>query len=165
MRKNKAVNTPSPVSRLSGLQKDTQMGQAIKKVGIAEWPRQIDWEFMRQCQQRWSDYRTAENVGSAIIKCMLAIAQLQTHDPIVLQRHIGYPLRFLSSLIWNLTQNESWLSEQGYLDLIQAVSLARDKELDDLLFWLLEKIVTHSSQRVVDLEEEWYECTGVPVGA
>jgi hypothetical protein len=164
MLENEVVNTPNPVSRLSGLQRDTQIDQAIKDAD-AEWPRQIDWDFMRQCQQRWSDYRTAENVGSAIVKCLLAIAQLQTHDPIVLQRHIGYPLRLLSSLIWNLTQNESWLSEQGYLDLIKAVSLARDKELDDLLFWLLEKIVMHSSQRVVDLKEEWYECTGVPVGA
>lgn len=115
--------------------------------------------------ERWSDGRTAENVGSAIVKCLLAISQLQTHDPIVLQRHIGFPLRFLSSLTWNLTTNESWLSEQGYRELIRAISVKDDKDLDDLLLWLLDEIIMNSSRKVVDLADEWYECPGVPASA
>jgi hypothetical protein len=160
----KAVNRLSPRKEVSALQTNTQIDQVIASAVTADWPRKIDWNVVRECQQRW-DKSMPENAGMAIVKCLLAIAQLQTHDPIVLRRQTGYPLRFLGCLVWNLTRSESWLSEQGYLDLIHEVSLGRDKELDKLLFWLLEEIVMHSGQGTADLEIEWYQCTGVPIGS
>jgi hypothetical protein len=105
--------------------------------------------------------------SDAIAKTLLVLAQLQTYDPVILQCATGYPLRFLSSLIWTLLRNEEWLSPFNYLELVGLASgrPQDDARLDNLTEWLLEQIWEQDSRDQVDLEHEWYECTGVPVGS
>jgi hypothetical protein len=131
----------------------------------AAWPRTIDYDVMRGCDERWVDFRVPENYGMAIIKSLLAIAQLQTHDPVVLQRYIGYPLRFLGSLVNNLIRLEEWFTEDGYLALIQDLETHDDARLDSALLSIQESVLRQNSPGVIDLAEEWYRCTGVPIGA
>jgi hypothetical protein len=105
--------------------------------------------------------------SGAIAKTLLVLAQLQTYDPVILRCATGYPLRFLSSLIWTLLRNEEWLSPFNYLELVGLASgrPQDDARLDNFVEWLLEQIWEQDSRDIVDLEQEWYECTGVPVGS
>jgi len=119
------------------------------------WHRRIDPEVLRGCDERWVDYRVPENYSMAILKSLVAIAQLQTHDPIVLQRNIGYPLRFLGSLINNLIRLEHWFTEEGYAALIQELEVHDDSALDATLLFLQEKLLHQNSPGVIDLEHEW----------
>jgi hypothetical protein len=131
----------------------------------AAWPRKIDYDVVRGCDERWVDFRVPENYGMAIIKSLVAIAHLQTHDPVVLQRYIGYPLRFLGSLINNLIRLEEWFTEDGYVALIRDLEAHEDARLDSVLLCLQESLLRQNSPGVIDLEEEWHRCTGVPIGA
>jgi hypothetical protein len=59
------------------------------------------------------------------------------------------------------------LSPFNYLELVGLASghPQDDAALDELIEWLLEQIWDQDSRDIVDLEHEWYECTGVPVGS
>jgi hypothetical protein len=98
------------------------------------------------------------------MKCMLAIAQLRTHDPVVLQRMSGYPLRFISSLVWILLQNERWMFEGAYLELSYVAAVGDENALDSRLYSMLEGVWADECQTLIDLQAEWERCTGIPVG-
>ena len=121
---------------------------------------------MRRYDEKWVDLRVPENYAVAIGKSILAIAQLQTHDPIVLQRNIGYPLRFLAALVNNLTRLESWwVCDEGYHALIQLVESDDGDELGSAVTSIEEQLTSQDSDGMIDLPEEWCKCTGVPPSA
>jgi hypothetical protein len=114
--------------------------QLIEGAAVKHWPYRIGWELMRRFDERDGDYRLPEDASLAIIKCMLAIAQLRTHDPVVLQRISGYPLRFITSLVWILLQNERWMFEGAYLELSYLAAVGDEKALDSRLYSMLEGV-------------------------
>jgi hypothetical protein len=94
---------------------------------------------MRRFDERNGDYRIPEDASLAIMKCMLAIVQLRTHNPVVVQRMTGYPLRFISALVWNLLQNERWMCGAAYLELgwLTTAGPDGDEMLDGWLWSML----------------------------
>jgi hypothetical protein len=70
----------------------------INKRAIKSWPQRLDWKIIHGFDERHGDYRLPTDVSTAIMRSMLAIALLRSHDPIVIERTIGYPMRFLSLL-------------------------------------------------------------------
>jgi hypothetical protein len=133
---------------------------------VKHWPYQIDWDLMRRFDERHGDYHLPEDASLAIMQSMLAIAQLRTHDPVVIQRMIGYPLRFISSLVWILLQNERWMFGGGYLELsyLAAMGASEEKVLDSRLYSFLEGVCSDDCQTIINLQIEWERCTGVPIG-
>jgi hypothetical protein len=131
----------------------------------AAWHRRIDPNVMRAADERWVDFRVPENYATGIMKSLLAIAQLQTHDPIVLQRYTGYPLRFLGALVNNLVRLEEWLVEEGYIGVIEHLKAKDDRKLDSVLSSLHEVLMRQDSESVIYLPDEWYISTGVPPNA
>jgi hypothetical protein len=165
-REHETPESATPPSDISHLRNEKLKHQAIRDAAITKWPHQIDWNLMRRFDERNGDYRIPEDASLAIMKCMLAIVQLRTHDPVVVQRMTGYPLRFISALVWNLLQNERWMCGGAYLELgwLTTAGPDGDEMLDGWLWSMLEGVWMHPCGRVIDLEAEWEHCTGVPIG-
>jgi hypothetical protein len=103
--------------------------------------------------------------SDAIGTTLILIGQLRTYDPVILQSATGYPLRFLSSLVWTLLREEAWLDPFNFEELADLASRGDDVALDGVVGWLLEQIWDQDSRDLLDLEVEWCECTGLPVGS
>jgi hypothetical protein len=83
-------------------------------------PRQIDLRLMKSYDDSWGDL-LPEGARRATGRCLLVIAQLETHDPLVLRRATGYPLPFLTSLVYLLLSSSKWKSFGGCIELQHCV--------------------------------------------
>jgi hypothetical protein len=137
--KMKAEKAVARLGDMSHLDDETLKRKMINGSAIKKWSHQIDWDLMRRFDERNGDYRIPEDASLAIMKCMLAIVQLRTHDPVVVQRMTGYPLRFISALVWNLLQNERWMCGAAYLELgwLTTAGPDGDEMLDGWLWSML----------------------------
>ena len=82
--------------------------------------RQINMKLMNCYDNSWGDL-LPESARRAIGRCLLVIAQLNTHDPLVLRRATGYPLPFVTSLVYCLLNNKLWMGFSGCIELQHCV--------------------------------------------
>jgi hypothetical protein len=134
-----------------------------------EWirtpPRPVNWDVILQFDRRYADYRVPTDVACATVKCMLIVAQQQTHCPVVLSRVSGFSLRFTAAVAWCLLRCHRWLDEEdGYTDLIKLMTSDRDvcEEVDALVWPLYEALLFDPSSEIIDLRYEWAACMGIP---
>lgn len=127
-------------------------------------PRPVNWGYIRQFDRKYADYRIPTDVACATVRCMLVVAQQQTHCPIVLSRISGYPLRFTAAVMWCLLRCPRWLDEHGYTYLIDLMTSDRDvyRELESCLWSLYERLLFDPSSDIIDLRYEWADCMGIP---
>jgi hypothetical protein len=71
---------------------------------------------MKSYDDSWGDL-LPESAHRATGRCLLVIAQLETHDPLILRRATGYPLPFLTSLVYLLLNSRRWKSFDGCIEL------------------------------------------------
>jgi hypothetical protein len=82
--------------------------------------RQINLKLMKSYDDSWGDL-LPECAHRATGRCLLVIAQLETHDPLVLRRATGYPLPFMTSLVYLLLNSKKWKSFGGCIELQHCV--------------------------------------------
>lgn len=136
----------------------------VRPAAIRTSPRPVHSDVILRFQSKYADYRLPEDVACATIRCMIAIAQQQTHCPIVLSRVTGCPLRFTAAVIWCLLRNPDWLDELGYPDLIELIAAGSDRyeEIENSLWCLYERVLFDPCSATLDLRYEWAECNGIP---
>jgi hypothetical protein len=141
----------SGVNHLCAIQKPNQE-QATSVVGDtpATVTRKINPKLMQLFDEQSEQ---PEPCFVAVQKCMLVIAQLRSHDPLLIQKATHYPLDFARAVIWFLLGNECWISWQGYVGLL--CSLEEYPENTDVLDEcqdICDQMWTDPSRRVVDCE-------------
>jgi hypothetical protein len=122
-------------------------------------PRQINLELIAFYDNSWGDPLPESN-WRAIGRCLIIIAQLETHDPLILRRATGYPLPFLSSLVWLLLKNGKWTGWGGYWEVINCIEefpLFQSSFVDNVLM-LVEELYNDPHRKIVDPFEEYVRC-------
>lgn len=66
--------------------------------------------LLDQFEERWIDFNGPVVASVAMVKSLLTIGHLQSHDPILLHRITGYSLRFTSLLVSGLLKNTVWMT-------------------------------------------------------
>jgi len=120
--------------------------------------RQINMNLMNCYDNSWGDL-LPESARRAIGRCLLVIAQLETHDPLVLRRATGYPLPFLTSLVYLLLVSKKWTSFGGCIELQHCVDefpRSWDASLERLLN-IVEDLYADPARKTVDPFEKYNE--------
>jgi hypothetical protein len=107
-------------------------------------------------EDRWAEFNLPLSCSAALVKCLLTIGVFKTHDPIVLHRNTGYPLRFINRLISGLMRSGPWLCF-GYEELQSEIRDMPDdpNNIDELLCYFMEQCWHDPAVDFAALEQEW----------
>jgi hypothetical protein len=80
------------------------------------------------------------NAFGAAGKIMIGATALQTKDPVKIARFVGWPLPYVSAVLWNLDRNTSWITKAySELTLLMASTPIDEAELKDAIGWATEE--------------------------
>lgn len=87
------------------------------------------------------------------------IAQLETHDPLILRRATGYLLTFLTSLVYLLLNNKLWTGFDGCIELQHCVDdfPAYWEGSQEILLYIINNLRTDSANSEVDSFRKYRE--------
>jgi hypothetical protein len=147
-----SISDPRGQRKRIRARKTTQQKRAQKEDFMQRpTPRRINLELMNSYDDHWGDL-LPESADRAIGRCLLVIAQLETHDPLVLRRATGYPLPFLTALVYVLLNNEQWKGFGGCIELQHCVDEfpAYWEGSQETLFHLIDNLRADSTSGPVD---------------
>ena len=105
-------------------------------------------EAMERVEQRWSGEPGVKRASAASAITLVAIAQLQTHDPVMLHVVTGFPVEFLAAVVWTVLHRDMWL--HGDFAVLRECVLGEpemDAELDRLLTPITTEVLTEQVHR------------------
>jgi hypothetical protein len=114
-------------------------------------------------KERWSEDNRPFHFAHAFVIIMGYIGVLQNHDAPSIHRATGFPLGFVSRVIFELLRSPVWHSDEGYVDLVRLAHDPDMKQIDEGLRELLLDPDLLGSGVYSELENEWYRLMGVTI--
>jgi hypothetical protein len=119
-------------------------------------------DLLMDLRERWSEDNRPFHFQHALAVLMGHIGLLQNHDVPLLHRATGFPLSFVSRVVFELLRSPLWHSDHGYVDLVRTASCTDVKKLDSSLGELLQHDLFHE-EIFSELEDDWYRLMGVTI--
>jgi hypothetical protein len=119
-------------------------------------------EVMNDINERWSEQNRPFAFRQAFAVLLAHIASMRSHDVTRVHRTSGFPLKFVSLLIFELLRNPLWLSDEGYADLVNIIENRQGvKAFDGVLGEMINRLFAHETDDA--LEVEWNRAMGVVI--
>ncbi len=119
-------------------------------------------DLMMELKERWSEDNRPFHFPHSLVILMGYIGLLQSHDASLIHRATGFPLGFVSRVIFELLRSPRWHSDEGFVDLVRLAQDSDAKQIDYALGELLSSKLFGDGV-YSELEKEWYRLMGVTI--
>jgi hypothetical protein len=117
---------------------------------------------MAEVNERWSEQNRPFAFRQAFAVLLAHIAAMRSHDVARLHRTSGFPLKFVSLLVFELLRSPLWLSSEGYADLVHIIESGHGvTAFDSVLGEMINRLFVHETDDT--LEVEWNRAMAVEI--
>ena len=121
------------------------------------------FEVMSDINERWSENNRPFAFRQALAVLLAHFASIRSHDAARVHRSSGFPLKFVSMVIFELSHNTLWHSCEGYADLVRIIEKRQGvEEFDSVLGQMINSLFENATDDA--LEDEWDRAMGVKIG-
>jgi hypothetical protein len=117
-------------------------------------------EVMTNINERWSEQNRPFAFRQAFVVLLAHIAASRSHDVPRLHRTSGFPLKFVSLVVFELLRSPLWLSSEGYAALVNIIEYRHGVEVFDSV---LGELMNGLFETDHTLEVEWNRAMGVQI--
>jgi hypothetical protein len=131
----------------------------VKRDNTSGNVREVNPALMEHFKQRSEEPELCE---TAVRRCMLVIAQLRSHDPLLVRKATGYPLDFTRRVVCFLLGNKDWIGWSGYVGLLCSLDdYPQSDEVFDECAQISEWMRTDPCWAVVEHEWKRYDSVAI----
>jgi hypothetical protein len=117
---------------------------------------------MAEVNERWSEQNRPFAFRQAFAVLLAHFAAMRSHDVARLHRTSGFPLKFVSLLVFELLRSPLWLSSEGYADLVSIIESQQGVTAFDIVLGeMINRLFGHETDSA--LEVEWNRAMGVDI--
>jgi hypothetical protein len=109
------------------------------------------FKVMSDISERWSENNRPFAFRQALAVLLAHLASIRSHDVAKVHRSSGFPLKFVSMVLFELSHNTLWHSCEGYADLVHIIEKRQGvEEFDSVLGQMINSLFEHATDDALE---------------